>query len=259
MGTQAPRIVLVCRVCYTHADMSQPIFSIVIPAYDEEHFLPKCLDAIDRAAGRLGEPVEVIVADNASRDRTADIARERGARVVRVEEKCLAIIRNRGAAQATGKYVAFIDADTFMSDNMLVEVKRVMDSGRYVGGGVARVKPDRYSFGMLCSAIAFSPVMMRAGVSAVMFYTTLESFRAIGGFNETLYAVEDLDFGRRLKQYGKTRGMKYKNLWRASVTTSTRKLDEYGDWFIIRHPLKVIKLLRNDPEEAYDFWYRPRR
>ena len=239
--------------------MTEPTFSIVIPAYDEELFLPRCLDAIDRAAAQLGEPVEVIVADNASRDRTPDIARDRGARVVRVEEKCLSIIRNRGAALATGKYLAFIDADSIMSDNMLVEIKRAMDSGRFVGGGVARVEADRLSIGLICSALALAPFLAPYGVSAVMFYTTPEAFHAISGYNETLYAVEDLDFGRRLKRFGKTRGQRYKNLWRAKVTTSARKGDEYGDWFILRHPIKVIKLLRNDKKEAYDFWYRPRR
>jgi len=239
--------------------MSQPTFSIVIPACDEERYLPACLDAIDRAAGRLGEPVEVIVADNASLDRTAAVAGERGAQVVRVAEKCLSIVRNRGAEPATGKYLVFIDADSVMSDSMLVEVKRVMDSGRYVGGGVSNVRPDRMTVGLACSTIAFLPVILWAGVSAVMFYTTPEAFRAVGGFDETRYAVEDLEFGRRLKRYGRARGLKYKNLWREYVTTSTRKLDEFGHWFLIRHPIKVCKLLRNDRDIAHEMWYRRRR
>ncbi len=239
--------------------MSQPTFSIVIPAYDEEQYLPHCLDAIDRAAAQLGEAVEVIVVDNESRDRTAEIARERGARVVRVGEKCLSVIRNRGAAEATGKYLAFIDADSIMSSNMLAAIKRVLDSGRYVGGGVANVSTDRYSLGMFVSALALIPLVLWYRVSAVMFYTTPEAFHAIGGYNEQLLAVEDLDFGRRLKRYGKTRGQRYKNLFRGRVVSSARKADEYGDWFLVRHPLMYYKLLRNDPKTAYDFWYRPRR
>lgn len=239
--------------------MPRPLYSIVIPAFNEEQYLPKCLDAIDRAVAQLGEPVEVIVADNASTDRTADIARERGARVVRVEPKCLSMIRNRGAEAATGKYLAFIDADSVMSDNMLVAIKEAMDSGLYVGGGVANIRADRHSIGMLCSGIAFLPVLLWWGVSAVMFYTTLEAFRAVGGFDESLYAVEDLDFGRRLKRYGRTNGLRYKNLWAGKVVTSARKLDEFGDWFVVRHPLKVLKILRNDQDTAHEFWYRDRR
>ena len=197
--------------------------------------------------------------DNASTDRTAEIAQGWGARVIRIEDKCLSIIRNRGAAQATGKYLAFIDADSIMDDNMLVEINRAMESGRYIGGGVARVRADRLSFGMVCSAIAVAPLILKSGVSCVMFYTTPAAFHAIGGFNEALYAVEDLDFGRRLKRYGKERGLRFCNLWRAGITTSARKADEYGDWFILRHPIMIWKLFRNDHKAAYDFWYRPRR
>lgn len=239
--------------------MDRPLFSIIIPACDEAQFLPACLDAIDRAAELLGETVEVIVADNESRDRTAEIARDRGARIVSVPDKCLSAVRNRGAETASGRYVAFIDADSIMSDNMLVEIRNTMESGRYIGGGVAKVIPDRVSFGMVCSGIAFLPIILWAGVSAVMFYTTADVFCAVNGFDETLYAAEDLDFGRRMKRYGRNKGLKYKNLWRAHVTTSARKLDEFGDWFVIRHPIKVFRLLRNDRKLAHEVWYRRRR
>lgn len=239
--------------------MVRPLFSIVIPAFNEEQYISKCLDAIDRATTLLGEPVEVIVADNSSTDRTADLARERDARIVTVEPKCLSVIRNKGAEAATGRYLAFIDADSVMSDNMLVAIKEVMDSDRYVGGGVANVRADRHSLGMLCSGIAFLPVMLWWGVTAVMFYTTLDAFKAVGGFDESLYAAEDLDFGRRLKRYGRKNDLRYKNLWAGKVTTSARKLDEFGDWFVVRHPLKVMKILRNDRDTAHEFWYRDRR
>ncbi len=238
---------------------TQPTFSIVIPAYNEEDYLPHCLDAIDRAAAILGEPVEVIVADNVSRDHTPEIALERGARVVRVEVKCLSIIRNRGAAEATGKYLAFIDADNIMSANMLAEIKRVMDSGRYVGGGVARIHMDRTSVGMFFCGLALIPLVLGYRVSAVLFYTTPAAFQAVGGFDEQLYSLEDLDFGRRLKKHGKRLGLKYKNLWRASVIYSARKFDEYGDWFLVRHPFMYLNLVRHEHTAVYDFWYRARR
>jgi glycosyltransferase involved in cell wall biosynthesis len=239
--------------------MTTPLFSIVIPAFDEERFLPACLDAIDRATAALGEPVEVIVVDNDSRDGTAELARSRGARVVLESAKNLSVIRNRGAREAAGRYLAFIDADSVMSDNMLVEVRKVMKSGRYVGGGVLNVRTDRFSIGMVVSAVGFMPVVLYFGVSAVMFYTTPAAFQAVGGFDEHLYAAEDLHFGRKLKRHGRSLGLRYKNLLRARVTTSSRKLDEFGDWYVVRHPLRVLRLLRNDRKLAHDVWYRPRR
>ena len=92
-----------------------------------------------------------------------------------------------------------------------------------------------------------------------MFYTTPEAFRAIGGFNEKRYAIEDADFGFRLRRYGRKLGLRYKNLWSARVTTSARKFDEYGDWFIFRRPFMVLRALLNDRHVAHEIWYRRRR
>jgi glycosyltransferase involved in cell wall biosynthesis len=239
--------------------LERPAFSIVIPAFDEERYLPKCLDAIDHAAAALGEPVEVIVVDNKSHDRTPEIARERGATVVTAEEKCLSVIRNRGAAAATGRYLGFVDADSLMSENMLVEIKAVLDSGRYVGGGVVNVTTDRMSLGIALHFAAAVPAFLLTRLSGVLFYTTPEAFRAIGGFDESLYAIEDVDFAKRLRAYGRKKGLRYKNLTRAKVVTSARKFDEFGDWFIFRRPGMVVKALLNNRKVAHEIWYRRRR
>jgi glycosyltransferase involved in cell wall biosynthesis len=239
--------------------MTQPTFSVIVPAFDEERFLPKCLDAIDAAARRLGKAVEVVVVDNMSHDRTREIALERGSKVIQVEEKCLSVIRNRGAAAASGRYLCFIDADSFMADNMLVEVKKVMDSGRYVGGGVMSVGTDRSSLGIRLSMSMAALAFLLTRTSLVMFYTTPEAFNAIGGFDERLFAIEDADFGRRLKRYGRKQGLRYKNLWSARITTSARKFDEFGDWFIFRRPDLVFRALLNDRRVAHMIWYRRRR
>lgn len=64
-------------------------FSLVVPAYNEERYLPRLLDSVDtaRQAYRGGPAqVEVIIADNASTDATARIARERGCRMAAVEK-----------------------------------------------------------------------------------------------------------------------------------------------------------------------------
>jgi glycosyltransferase involved in cell wall biosynthesis len=239
--------------------MHQPTFSIVVPAYNEERYLPKCLDAIDKAQAALGEPVEVIVVDNVSTDGTAALARARGARVVETPEKCLSAVRNRGVAAATGKYVCTIDSDSWMSENMLVLVKEVMDSGRYVGGGVANFRPDRLSAGIILSHLMLVPIGLVARISCVMFYTTKEHFDAVGGFNEKLLAAEDGDFAWRLKRYGRKKGLRFKNILKEHVITSARKFDEFGDWFMFRHPLKILRTVRQDPDMAHEMWYKPRR
>ncbi|MFB3110649.1 MAG: glycosyltransferase family 2 protein, partial [Gemmatimonadales bacterium] len=91
-----------------------PRFSLIIPAYNEEAYLPRLLDTVGiaRAAYRDGpDAIEVIVADNGSTDATAEIARASGCRVVSVAKRVIAAARNGGAAVARGALLAFTDAD----------------------------------------------------------------------------------------------------------------------------------------------------
>ena len=86
------------------------LVSVVIPAYDEEDYLLACLESIRKQdyAGKY----EVIVVDNASTDNTARLARDWGAKVVHESKRSTACARQKGAEVATGKIIAFIDADT---------------------------------------------------------------------------------------------------------------------------------------------------
>jgi glycosyltransferase involved in cell wall biosynthesis len=87
----------------------------VIPAYNEEVLLPRLLRSVRTAcdvfAAWSGGSVEVIVADNASTDRTAEVAAEFGCRVVAVERRVIAAARNGGARVASASIIAFVDAD----------------------------------------------------------------------------------------------------------------------------------------------------
>jgi glycosyltransferase involved in cell wall biosynthesis len=239
--------------------MASPTFSVVIPAFDEEKYLPACLAAVAKAAEKLGEEVEVVVSDNMSNDRTVEVAKAAGAKVTSTPIKCISAVRNAGIRAATGKYLVFVDADDMMSENMLVEIKRVMDTGRYVGGGTARVLSDRWSAGIAATYALQVASYVFSRLSLFLFYTTKEAAEAIGGFNEELLSSEDWDFAYRLKKHGKGQGLRYHNMWRGSVMKSARKFDEFGDWFIFLNPVHIIRAVFNDRDAVYDLWYRPRR
>src|SRR6266581_5198151 len=80
-------------------------FSVIIPAYNEDRYLPRLLESIDTARSNYSggrDTVEVIVADNCSTDRTAEVAAHHGARVVPVAKRRIAAARNGGARAALG-------------------------------------------------------------------------------------------------------------------------------------------------------------
>ena len=110
-------------------------FSVIIPAYNEEKFLPRLLESIEVArsnySGGCGH-IEVIVADNDSTDATAEIAKQHSTRVVHVAKRRIAAARNGGARASSGEILCFIDADSAIHPQTFNEIERVMNTGRYV-------------------------------------------------------------------------------------------------------------------------------
>lgn len=87
-------------------------YSFIIPAYNEEQLLPKCLDSLKR---QKGAPFEIIVVNNNSTDKTASIAKKMGVIVVNENKQGLSNARNRGFKEAKGNIICFIDADGVVS------------------------------------------------------------------------------------------------------------------------------------------------
>src|SRR5690606_32053674 len=97
----------------------QPVFSIIIPAHNEEAALVATLDRLIESANMLNEPYEIIVVDDDSSDGTAAIAQQRNAQVVSVKLRQIAAVRNAGAKHASGTYLIFVDADTLVPEPTL--------------------------------------------------------------------------------------------------------------------------------------------
>lgn len=227
---------------------------MVIPAHDEQRVLPACLDAIEAASRRVDGHVEVIVAANRCTDATVRIASERGAEVVQVPGRNIARVRNAGAARARGRLLVMIDADSRMTSGVLAEVWSRMDTGRTIGGG-ARVLPERWSPGILATGALLGVVLLRYRVTAGLFWCRRDDFVTLGGFDESRASGEDVDFARRLRTLGKARGQRFGTIRRGHIVTSCRKFDEFGDWYVVRNPGLLRRVLKGDPDPDADRFY----
>lgn len=241
--------------------MCKPLFSIIIPAHNEEKYIGKCLRAIKSAAKYIyPDTVEIIVAANRCTDATAEISKQLGAKVIENNDKCIAAVRNAGARAAEGEIIVTIDADSLMTKYSLLEIRELLSSGRYIGGGTDP-KFDRMSLGIACSAlyVAFNllPIMIKNGgyLSGAMFWLYKRDFDAIGGFDESLVSLEDMDFAVRLKRRGKALGKKYGTLKRSYITTSSRKFDEFGDWYLIKNRKLTKAIFTGHDRQAADKFY----
>ena len=101
--------------------MAQPFLSVVIPAYNEAERLPRTLLAVDAYLSKAGYSYEIIVADDGSKDTTADIVTRMAKTVKHLRLLAFGVNRGKGAAvkdgmiAAEGKYRLFMDADNSTS------------------------------------------------------------------------------------------------------------------------------------------------
>ncbi len=231
-----------------------PHFSILIPARNEEKFLPGCLESIEAAAKPFPGQTEIIVALNRCTDRTEEIALKHGAKIVRDDGRNLARIRNTAAKAASGDILITIDADSRMTSNMLTEIDRLLRSGKYIGGGVT-IWPERWSCGIFVTVALLAVLLFWRRVSGGLFWCLRKDFEAVGGFNEDLVSLEDLDFARRLKAYGRRVGKRFMTLKKAYIVTSCRKFDAFGDWYLLINPRMTRRMLGGKSQEDADRFY----
>ena len=198
------------------------MISFIIPAHDEEELIARTLDSVSSCANDVGEAFEIIVVDDASTDRTAAVAGERGARVIGVNYRQIAATRNAGAREAKGDKLMFIDADTVVSAAVVRAAIEALSSGA-VGGGCA----VSFDGNIPLYATLLHPMLTWlfriAGLACGCFvFCTRQAFEDAGGFDQKLYASEEIALSRALKRQGRF------VVLRESVVTSGRKLRTYS-------------------------------
>ncbi len=214
----------------------KPLFSVIIPAHNEEKYIRRCIRSIRKAASAFQENVEIVVVCNRCTDRTGKIAKKLGARVLTNEDRCIARVRNAGISEAKGEIIVTIDADNRMTGGTLQEIYELLQSGRYIGGG-APIRFERYSFPLWCNDMMCRLSFAVTGLYSGMFWAKKETFDAIGGFADKK-AMEDVATAKLLKEYGKKQGRKYTTLKKNVLINSTRKYDEMGDWLYFKLIIK---------------------
>jgi glycosyltransferase involved in cell wall biosynthesis len=234
--------------------MRMQSISVVVPAHNEAHYIARCLASIKAAASAIDVTVEIVVVLNRCADATETIAKPYAHLIVEEDAKNLARIRNRGVRASSGDVLVTIDADSRMSPNMLQEVLRRLRSGKYIGGGV-RIMPERMSPGIFCSVMMILPYVLAARISAGLFWLYRRDFEAVGGFDEQFISAEDYHFARKLKKHGVRRGLKFGTILRAHIVTSCRKFDQFGDWYLVRHPRMIQSIFKGDNRKAADMFY----
>jgi glycosyltransferase involved in cell wall biosynthesis len=238
--------------------------SIVVPAFNEERLISETLRHIRNAMeafSRVDWESELIVCDNNSTDRTAQLARTEGAIVVFEPINQIARARNTGAAATTGDWLVFIDGDSRPSVGLFEEVIAQIRNGECLAGGCL-VKLDQPSPMGERVIRLWNLVSTRFRLLAGSFiFCETAAFRKVGGFNEEFFASEELDLCRRLKRLARQEAKRIVILRQNPIVTSARKMQLYtpGEyfWFLARAVLSLGTTLKR--RESCHLWYDGRR
>jgi len=207
-------------------------FSIIIPAYNEEKYLPRTLISAKEALAKIELSGEIIVVDNNSTDKTPEIARKYGVKVIFEEYNQISRARNAGARAANGNYFVFLDADTILSPDVLSAALSNLSTGNCCGGG-CKIKLDRPLTFSTRKLLGFwNWLSVKYSLAAGCFvYCSRKGFEEIGGFNEKVYASEEIWFSKKLSAWGKKQNLGFEIVTSFPVVTSGRKFDKkYQLW-----------------------------
>lgn len=185
--------------------------SLVIPAYNEEKYIGACLESVQKYGKEL---FEVIVVNNASTDRTAEIAESFSfVRLVNEPKKGLLWARQKGFEEAKGDLLAYIDSDCHLSPNWF---KMILKEFSENGSLISLSGPPRYydlpplrNFLARLSWWISAPIsyhLVSYMIFGANFTVKRKAIEKINGFNINIpFHGEDTDLARRLSPYGKVK------------------------------------------------------
>ncbi len=233
------------------------LISFVIPAHNEERLIGATVNALHRAARELGVEYEVVVAADTCTDRTAVIAAGAGARVVACDHRQISKARNAGAAAAAGDRLIFVDADTVVPPGAVREALDAWRTGAAGGGAPIQFDGEIPGWAKIMLPATLWLFRVARFTGGCFLFCTREALNAAGGWDETLYASEELTLASAIKRrFGRKRFV----IIRARVLTSGRKLRDYSGWEIVRILTRITLSGRGAVRrrEGLELWYERR-
>lgn len=218
----------------------KPYISVVIPAYNEEKYIGATLKSVI-SQDYAQENYEVIVVDNNSEDKTAQVAGSFKVKVVECRTKGVSAARQAGVEVSRGEIIVFTDADTQVPKDWLTRVGKQFED-KEIAAITGTAEFDRA--GRVNSLLAKGfPAFMRLqfifGRKALNGFNCAirkSVFAKIGGFNTNLVSAEDVDLGIRASKEGKVVFVP-----EIKVYTSARRMEKSRLGFFWQHFKNIVQ------------------
>jgi glycosyltransferase involved in cell wall biosynthesis len=234
--------------------------SFLVPAYNEAQFVARAVESVHRSARDCAlRDYEIVVCDNDSTDGTAEVARAAGARVVHEPHRQIARARNAAASASSGSWLVWLDADALMTEEVLGATLSALDSGRVCGGGAqVALEGAPLDRAARCAVHGWNWIARNFRLAAgSYFFAIRDGWAETGGFNEAVYAGEEIGFSRTLKRWGRARGLHFRVLDHA-VPSSARKVEQFTVWQTLRQMAVCVWPGNLGRRDRLHFWYERR-
>lgn len=222
-----------------------PFFSVVIPLYNKEHLIKQTIQSL---INQSFKDFEVLIINDGSTDKSLEIVEkliDNRFKIINQENKGASYARNRGINDATGTYIALLDADDFWYENHLLELRNLIfkfpQAGLYCNNYEINynnnlIKPANFNFELESSPIIIKDYFKSSLVNSIAWTSSVAfmkmSFEKVGKFNLDLKTGQDIDLWIRFALNSKIAfnpiiTMRYNNLNVNSLSKKEYNNDRY--------------------------------
>lgn len=229
---------------FPESQINSPQISIIIPTLNEAGSIQPLLKSLQK------HDVEIIVVDGGSHDRTVELAKAMGVTVLQTAAG-RAVQMNAGAQVAQGEVLLFLHADTRLPQEFFSLVRQTLAQPDVVAGAFdLRIEGQAAGLRWIERGVKWRSHHLQLPYGDQALFLKADTFRAVGAFAE-LPIMEDFEFVRRLKTYGKIA------IAPAAVVTSGRRWQKVGVLqTTLINQLIIAAYFLGVPIERIARWYR---
>jgi len=202
--------------------------SVIIPTLQEENFIEKTLSNLKKVT----TPIEVIVVDSGSRDKTLEIARRFTDNVYSIRKRGISAGRNYGAKHANGDILVFLDTDVIFPLDFVEKTQKTFEDHTVVGA-TCSIMPNHFKLDATLFFYFYNKLLkvftkIKPHSRGEFFAARKSAFFHVKGFDENMPCLEDHDLANRLSKLGR-----FVFIPDLTVYESLRRMEKLGFWRVM--------------------------
>ena len=176
---------------------NKPLVSVVIPTYNSEKYIERCLRSIKN---QTYKNIEIIVVDKFSKDKTIEIAKKYTKKIFKTGPE-RTVQKNLGIKNSDGKYLMFIDSDMYLEENVVKECVEICERNKKVGGVCIPVRDVGSSFWV--KVISFErELYVGSEIIEAARFLRKDLVEKVGGFDEDIVFYEEFTLPQKIEKLG---------------------------------------------------------